>query len=64
MEAALPGARIAWGRPAPYLARHSWVSLATRDTVPLPALRELIEESHALVAARLPAKLRTRIGLD
>jgi predicted DNA-binding protein (MmcQ/YjbR family) len=64
MEAALPGARISWGRPAPYLARHSWVSLATRDTVPLPALRELIEESHALVAARLPAKLRSRLGLD
>ncbi len=50
-------------RPAPYLAKHSWVSVAGRDVLPLEVVRELLEESHALVAARLPKRLRRELGL-
>ena len=50
-------------RPAPYLAKHSWISLAPEATLPPEAIEELLEDSHALVAAKLSKKLRTELGI-
>jgi predicted DNA-binding protein (MmcQ/YjbR family) len=41
-------------RPAPYLAKHGWVSVENDGTLPSEVLEELLEESHALVASTLP----------
>jgi predicted DNA-binding protein (MmcQ/YjbR family) len=49
--------------PAPYMAKHSWVSVTDRGLVPAATLRELLVESHRLVAAKLPAKTRRSLGL-
>ena len=50
--------------PAPYLARHSWIFLESRDALPRDFLEELIERSHEQVAAKLPKKLRESLGLS
>jgi len=44
--------------PAPYLARAKWVQLRDPKALPLAELKALVARSHALVAARLPKKLR------
>ena len=49
--------------PAPYMARHHWVSVADRGALPQAALEDFLAESHALVAARLSRKTRPRLGL-
>lgn len=50
-------------RPAPYLAQHSWVSVASRDLLPDGELTALIQESYALVAQKLPKKTRDKLGV-
>lgn len=50
-------------RPAPYLAHHSWVSVAALDVLPEDELKELIRQSYLLVAGKLPKKTRTQLGL-
>lgn len=54
-----PGAR-----PAPYLARYSWVTIDRADAFPLEFVQELLEESHRLVAEKLPKSKRAKLGLD
>jgi len=49
--------------PAPYLARHHWISVTDRRALPLPALKEFLAESHRLVAERLPRRTRRALGL-
>jgi predicted DNA-binding protein (MmcQ/YjbR family) len=49
--------------PAPYMARHSWVNVESRRTLPEEALEELLRESYRLVAEKLPKKTRTALGL-
>ena len=49
--------------PAPYLARAKWIALETPEALPFPELTQLIRESYELVLAKLPQKLRQRIGL-
>jgi predicted DNA-binding protein (MmcQ/YjbR family) len=49
--------------PAPYMAKHSWVKLASRKVLPQAAVEELLRQAHALVAEKLPTKLRTSLGL-
>lgn len=49
--------------PAPYMAKHSWVKLATREVLPAETLSELLREAHALVAAKLPKKMHASLGL-
>ena len=49
--------------PAPYMAKHSWVSVTDRSLVPLATLEELLADSHRLVALKLPAKVRRSLGL-
>lgn len=50
-------------RPAPYLAKHSWIALASRETLPEEVLKDLLEASHGLVAAKLSKKARRELGL-
>ena len=50
--------------PAPYLARHHWVTIADRKLVPLAMLEELIAEAHGLVAAKLSRKARLALGIE
>jgi predicted DNA-binding protein (MmcQ/YjbR family) len=47
--------------PAPYLARHHWVGLQTRDALSATELKERLRQSYDLVFDKLPRK--TRIGL-
>jgi len=48
--------------PAPYLARAQWVALEARDAVPRDELACLLRESHELVAAKLPKKVRESLS--
>ena len=48
---------------APYFAKRHWVHIADFAALPEPQLRERIRRSHALVAAGLPLKTRTALGL-
>ena len=50
--------------PAPYLARHHWVSVTDRGALPLRALEEFLAESHRLVAEKLPRRTRRALGLE
>ena len=50
--------------PAPYLARHSWVSVSSRGVMPLDAVKDLLRESHAIVARKLSQKKRKSLGID
>jgi predicted DNA-binding protein (MmcQ/YjbR family) len=49
--------------PAPYMAKHSWVSVTDRSRVPVETLEELLAESHRLVAAALSKKMRAQLGI-
>lgn len=48
-------------RPAPYLARAHWVSVAAPYALGADELRDLLQRSHQLVVQRLPK--RQQIGL-
>ena len=50
-------------RPAPYLAKHSWIALDSRETLPREMLEDLLHEAHAIVAAKLSRRLRQKLGL-
>ncbi|HKV12855.1 MAG TPA: MmcQ/YjbR family DNA-binding protein [Thermoanaerobaculia bacterium] len=50
-------------RPAPYMAQHSWVSVASRGVLPEEEVTALIQESYALVAQKLSKKARERLGI-
>jgi len=49
--------------PAPYMARNHWVLLERLDALPRAELKRRIRDSYGLVAARLPKKVRTGLGL-
>ena len=49
--------------PAPYMAKHHWVSVTDRSKVPQRTLEKLLAESHRLVAEKLPLKTRKALGL-
>jgi predicted DNA-binding protein (MmcQ/YjbR family) len=50
--------------PAPYMAKHHWVSVTDRAAIPVATLKELLAESHRLVAEKLPKKTRQSLGLE
>ena len=50
-------------RPAPYLAKHSWIAIESRQTLPLEVIEDLLHEAHAIVAARLPRRRREELGI-
>jgi predicted DNA-binding protein (MmcQ/YjbR family) len=49
--------------PAPYMAKHSWVSVTNRKQLSVGTLKDLLAESHRLVGEKLPMKLRRTLGL-
>jgi len=49
--------------PAPYLARHHWVTVEDHAMVPAEALEEFLTQSYHLVAEKLPKKTRAALGL-
>jgi len=46
-----------------YLGRHNWVHLDDINRLPKKKWQEYIEQSYALVAARLPKKTKRLLGL-
>ena len=50
-------------RPAPYAARYHWVAVDEACALPVAELKVLVARSHALVAARLPRKVRVGLGI-
>lgn len=50
-------------RPAPYLARAHWISVATPYALGDEELRELLTRSHELVVGKLPKKLQVALKL-
>jgi predicted DNA-binding protein (MmcQ/YjbR family) len=51
-------------RPAPYLARARWVSMATPYPLSDGELQALLTRSHQLVVAKLPKRLKLALLLD
>ena len=51
-------------RPAPYLARARWVSMAAPYPLRDGELKELLTRSHQLVVGKLPERLKLGLLLD
>jgi predicted DNA-binding protein (MmcQ/YjbR family) len=49
--------------PAPYMARAHWISLETRNALPLVEISERLRASYDLVFAKLPKKTKAALGL-
>ncbi|QKE63342.1 MmcQ/YjbR family DNA-binding protein [Aquipseudomonas campi] len=50
-------------RPAPYLARAHWISMAQPYPLAASELRELLTRSHQLVVSKLPKRLKPSLLL-
>ena len=50
--------------PAHYLAKHQWVSVQSRDNLPLEETKALLREAHGIVAGKLSKKLRKSFGIE
>ncbi len=52
-------------RPAPYLASRGmkWIQRQTAESMDDAALRDYLAESHRIVGAGLPRKVKTELGL-
>jgi predicted DNA-binding protein (MmcQ/YjbR family) len=50
-------------RPAPYLARAQWVSMAAPYPLSDDELQEMLTRSHQLVVAKLPKRLKVSLLL-
>ncbi|MCI8211319.1 hypothetical protein AUC61_17465 [Pseudomonas sp. S25] len=50
-------------RPAPYLARAYWISVATPYSLSDEELRDLLTRSHQLVVSKLPKKQQVALKL-
>lgn len=51
-------------RPAPYLARAHWISVAQPYALGREALEALLKRSHQLVVGKLPKAVRVALLLD
>ena len=49
--------------PAPYMAKHSWISVTDRKKVTDSELKKLLKESHRLTAEKLSQKAQKALGL-
>ena len=49
--------------PAPYLARHHWVALQTRDALSQTELQHQLRRSYELVFEKLPKKTRAKLKM-
>jgi len=50
--------------PAPYMAKHSWISVTDRKKVPATELKRLLKESHRLTAKKLSLKAQKALVLS
>src|SRR5580693_7323702 len=50
-------------RPTAYSARFKWVTLVSPDALPDDQISAYLAQAHALVAAKLPKKVRLALGL-
>ena len=50
--------------PAPYLARNKWIAIERTAKIKPAEVRELINRSYSLVAAKLPRKVKNELGLE
>ena len=50
-------------RPAPYMARNKWVLFDDPAALPADELEGHLANAHAIVAGKLPRKLRKELGL-
>ncbi|RPD39221.1 MmcQ/YjbR family DNA-binding protein [Chitinophaga barathri] len=48
--------------PAPYMAKHLWVSVRKSSAVKKDELKQLLEESYNLVKSKLPKKVQEQLG--
>jgi predicted DNA-binding protein (MmcQ/YjbR family) len=48
--------------PAPYVGRYKWVMLDRLDAVQWDELRELIRQSHEMVAAKAPKRRKAAVN--
>ena len=51
-------------RPAPYLARAHWISVAPPYALGREAVEDLLKRSHQLVVGKLPKRVRVGLLLD
>ena len=51
-------------RPAPYLARAHWISLARPEAFSDEEIRDLLTRSHQLVVGKLPKRWQAGLRLD
>jgi predicted DNA-binding protein (MmcQ/YjbR family) len=49
--------------PAPYMAKHAWVSVPDRSKVPDRELKTLLADAHRLIGETLSKKMRAALGL-
>jgi predicted DNA-binding protein (MmcQ/YjbR family) len=49
-------------RPAPYVGRYKWVMLDRLDAVPDAELKDLIQQSYNMVAAKAPKREKAKTG--
>lgn len=47
--------------PAPYLARHHWIALETKDALTESELKDQLRRSYDLVLGKLPKKARASL---
>ncbi len=50
-------------KPAPYVAKYKWVWMADINQMKKSEWKKYLQQSHALVAAKLAPKIRTTLGL-
>ena len=50
--------------PAPYLGRAKWVIMTAPDSLEDADLLAYVKQAHALVAAKLPKRVRIRLGIQ
>lgn len=50
-------------QPAPYLARHKWVKVDDINRISAKEWERLLKSSHALIAGKLPAAVKKKIGI-
>ena len=50
-------------RPAPYLAKHGWVTIDRAKALPTDFIEELLEESHRIIGLKLSKKKQRELGL-
>ncbi|HEX2327702.1 MAG TPA: MmcQ/YjbR family DNA-binding protein [Candidatus Angelobacter sp.] len=48
--------------PAPYMARNKWVAFTDVNALRQPVIKDLIQQSHAMVIAKLPKKMQSELA--